>query len=133
MSASSFPPVHETGLAAEIYRIARAVADENGGGALESVTVAVGDLAAVEPPLLEFAWRAAVDGSSDAAAVLVIEWERARQDCPACGEIAERAPGSWLRLCPRCAEPLRVTGGDALDVLRVVFDGIAPARAEGAA
>ena len=124
--------MHEIGLAAEIYRIARAVADENGGGPLESVTVAVGDLAAVEPPLLEFAWRAAVEGGPDAGAGLVVEWERARQDCAACGEIAERAPGSWLRLCPACDEPLRVTGGDAMDVLRVVFSG-APERERGAA
>jgi hydrogenase nickel incorporation protein HypA/HybF len=125
--------VHEIGLAAEIFRIARAVADERGGGPLESVTVAVGDLAAVEPPLLEFAWRAAVEGSPDAGADLIIRWERARQDCPSCGEIAERAPGSWLRLCPRCGDPLRVTGGDALDVLTVVFTELSPERAEGAA
>lgn len=125
--------MHETGLAIEIHRIARAVADERGGGPLESVTVAVGDLAAVEPPLLEFAWRAVVEGSPDAGADLIIDWERARQDCPSCGEIAERAPGSWLRLCPVCGEALRVTGGDALDVLRVVFTESAPERAEGAA
>ncbi len=125
--------MHETGLAIEIHRIARAVADERGGGALESVTVAVGDLAAVEPPLLEFAWRAVVEGSADAGAALIVEWERARQDCASCGEIAERAPGSWLRLCPRCGEPLRVTGGDALDVLRVVFGDGASGRERGAA
>ena len=125
--------MHETGLVAEIHRIARAVADEHGGGPLESVTVAVGDLAAVEPPLLEFAWRAAVDGGKDDGAVLLVEWERARQDCPNCGEVPERAPGSWLRLCPRCGEPLRVTGGDALDVLRVVFTEVATENVEGAA
>lgn len=124
--------MHETGLAVEIYRIARAVADENGGGSLESVTVAVGDLAAVEPRLLEFAWRAVVEGGPDAGAGLVVEWERARQDCASCGEIAERAPGSWLRLCPTCGQPLRVTGGDALDVLRVVF-GDATESERGAA
>jgi len=125
--------VHETGLALEIHRIARAVADEHGGGALESVTVAVGDLAAVEPPLLEFAWRGVVDATADAAAVLVVEWERARQDCAVCGNVPERAPGSWLRLCPQCGEPLRVTGGDALDVRRVVFAGETEEAAEGAA
>lgn len=125
--------MHETGLAIEIHRIARAVADERGGGPLESVTVAVGDLAAVEPTLLEFAWRAVVEGTSDAGAGLLVEWERARQDCASCGEIVERAPGSWLRLCPRCGEPLRVSGGDALDVLRVVFGDGAAASERGAA
>jgi len=125
--------VHETGLAVEIHRVARAVADERGGGPLESVTVAVGDLAAVEPPLLEFAWRAVVDGTADAEAALIVQWEPARQDCPACGQVPERAPGSWLRLCPRCGEPLRVTGGDALDVLRVVFADRAQERERGAA
>jgi hydrogenase nickel insertion protein HypA len=115
--------VHETGLAVEIHRIARRVADENGGGPLESVTVAVGDLAAVEPPLLEFAWQAVVQGTGDEEASLIVEWDRSRQDCAACGEVVGRAPGSWLRLCPTCGEPLRVSGGDALDVLRVVFDG----------
>jgi hydrogenase nickel insertion protein HypA len=125
--------VHEIGLAAEIHRIARAVADDNGGGRLETVTVAVGDLAAVEPPLLEFAWHAVVEGTADAGAALIVEWERARQDCAACGEVAERAPGSWLRLCPTCGEPLRVTGGDALDVLRVAFSDGAPERERGAA
>jgi hydrogenase nickel insertion protein HypA len=123
--------VHETGLAVEIHRIARRVADENGGGPLESVTVAVGDLAAVEPPLLEFAWRAVVQGTADAGAALIVEWDRARQDCAVCGEVVGRAPGSWLRLCPTCGEPLRVTGGEALDVVRVVFTG-ADAK-EGAA
>jgi len=125
--------VHEIGLAAEIHRIARAVADDNGGGPLEAVTVAVGDLAAVEPPLLEFAWRAVVEGTADAGAALIVEWERARQDCAACGEIAGRAPGSWLRLCPTCGEPLRVTGGDALDVLRVAFSDAASESERGAA
>ncbi len=120
------------GLAAEIYRIARGTADDRGGGPLESVTVVVGDLAAVEPDLLEFAWRATVEGTADAEARLLIDWRAAKQVCSRCGEIPERVPGSWLRLCPHCEEPLAVSGGDELDVRTVAFSGGPSAAAEGA-
>lgn len=111
------------GIAAEIHRIARAAADERGGGALESVTVVVGELSAVEPDLLAFAWQATVAGGPDTAARLSVEWRIARQLCDSCGEIAQRASGTWMRLCPRCQMPLRVEGGDELDVLSVAFAG----------
>jgi len=113
--------MHEMGLAAEAHAIARAAADDRGGGALESVTLVVGELAAVEPDLLQFAWEAVVAGGRDAAAALVIDFRRARQLCASCGEIPERAPGSWLRLCPRCDGPLAVEGGRELEVRSVVF------------
>jgi hydrogenase nickel incorporation protein HypA/HybF len=113
--------MHEMGLAAEAHAIARAAADERGGGALESVTLVVGELAAVEPDLLQFAWEAVVAGGRDAAAALVIDFRRARQLCASCGEIPERAPGSWLRLCPRCDGALAVEGGHELEVRSVVF------------
>lgn len=113
--------MHEMGLAAEVYRIARSAADSGGGGRLETVTIVVGELAAVEPDLVEFAWRAVVGETADAGARLVVEWRRALQTCAECGEIAERAAGSWLRLCPRCSGPLAVRGGDELDVRRVAF------------
>ncbi|HET9795554.1 MAG TPA: hydrogenase maturation nickel metallochaperone HypA [Thermoanaerobaculia bacterium] len=115
--------MHETGLAADAYRIARDAADARGGGAIESVTLVVGELSAVEPELLGFAWEAVVSGTPDARARLVVEWRRATQRCAACGEIAERAPGSWLRLCPICGDALAVTGGDELDVRSVAFEG----------
>jgi hydrogenase nickel incorporation protein HypA/HybF len=120
--------MHEMGIAAEVYRIARETADGRGGGALESVAVLVGELSAVEPELLTFAWEAIVGGGPDEGARLVIECRRARQLCPQCGEIAERAPGSWLRLCPRCNGTLSLEGGDELDVRSVVFEGEERAR-----
>ena len=114
--------VHEVGLAAEIHRIARGAADARGGGRLESVTVAIGDLAAVEPDLLEFAWTAVVGGGPDEGARLVVDWKPARQICATCGDVPERAAGSWLRLCPHCQEPLAVIGGDELDVRTISFN-----------
>ncbi|HYV40582.1 MAG TPA: hydrogenase maturation nickel metallochaperone HypA [Thermoanaerobaculia bacterium] len=122
--------MHEMGLAADIHRIARGAADDHGGGALESVTVVIGELAAVEPDLLEFAWQAQVAGSEDAGSRLIVEWRRARQTCGSCGDVPERAPGSWLRLCPRCGEPLAVLGGDELEVRTVSFSDL-PAAAAG--
>ncbi len=111
--------MHEMGIALEILRIAgESVPD---GARIERVAVAVGELSAVEPELLAAAWEAAVAGGPQAGAALEIDWRPARQTCAACGEIPERVPGSWLRLCPRCGMPLGIEGGGELDVLRVVY------------
>lgn len=83
--------------------------------------IAVGELSAVDPELLKFAWDAVVTGTEDEGATLEVDWHPAQQTCPACGIIRERADGSWLRLCPRCEAPLQVVGGDELDVTKVWF------------
>jgi hydrogenase nickel incorporation protein HypA/HybF len=114
--------MHETGIAMEIYAISRRTADANGGGRLLAVKVIVGELSAIEPDLLAFAWEAVTAGSADAAARIDVEWHAARQICGGCGEIAERAPGTWLRLCPRCGGALRIEGGDELDVRDVTIE-----------
>ena len=110
--------MHELSIAEELLRLARQrlVA----GQRLGTVRLAVGELAAVAPALLQFAWQAVTAGTPHAAAVLTIAWHAARQHCGVCGEIAARQPGSWLRLCPRCEAPLQVLGGDELDLLEVV-------------
>jgi hydrogenase nickel incorporation protein HypA/HybF len=113
--------MHEMGIAAEVYRISRAALPAETAGRLEEVSVVVGELSAVEPDLLKFAWEALVAGGPDEGARLTVEWRPARQECDGCGTIPERAPGTWLRLCPRCGDPLRVMGGDELDVARVSF------------
>jgi hydrogenase nickel incorporation protein HypA/HybF len=113
--------VHELGIAAEVYRSCRQVADSRGGGRIESVTVAVGELTGVEPELLAYAWEAVVEAGVDRGARLEVEWRPARQDCPSCGEVAERGRGSWLRLCPHCGLALRVEGGEELDLLSLTF------------
>jgi len=113
--------VHELGIATEVHRLGRKQLEGVPGARIESVIVAVGELSAVEPELLRFAWEAVVAGTPDAGATCVVEWRPARQWCDGCGAIAERAPGSWLRLCPRCGRPLRIEGGDELDLLRVHY------------
>ncbi len=110
--------MHELGIAMEVLRLSRERLGA-AGGRIASVTVAVGELSAVEPDLLRFAWEAAVRGTPDEGAAMAIEWCRARQTCASCGDVPERAPGSWLRLCPQCGGALRVEGGQELDLLRV--------------
>ncbi len=114
--------MHEMGIAIEIYRASREAVSGHGPGRVERVRLAVGELAAVEPDLLSFAWEAVVAGGPDAQSRLEVEWRPARQLCSACGEVAERASGSWLRLCPQCELPLVVEGGDELDILEIVYE-----------
>ena len=109
------------GIAIEVYRTCREAVREHGGGRLQTVRLAVGELSAVEPDLLGFAWQAVVADGPDAEATLEIDFRPARQYCPVCATHTERSEGSWLRLCPACGMPLEVTGGDELDVLEVSF------------
>ncbi len=111
--------MHEMGIALEILKICREHVPA--GARLERVTVAVGELSAVEPELLLSAWEAATAGEAEDGSELEIRWHPARQVCAGCGEVPERAEGSWIRLCPRCGMPLAVEGGDQLDVLRISF------------
>ncbi len=114
--------MHELSLVSDIYRTARRAVDAHGPHRIEVVRIAVGELAAVEPDLLVFAWEAVTAGTPDAGSRLDVDFRPAKQTCAACGDIPERAAGSWLRLCPRCLGPLGIEGGDDLDVLNVTFD-----------
>ncbi len=114
--------MHEMGIAVEIYRICREAVAGHGCGRIEKVRLAVGELAAVEPDLICFAWQAVTAGGPDQGASLDVVWCPARQYCHQCGAAKTRAEGSWLRLCPDCAQPLEVAGGDELDVLEVTFE-----------
>jgi len=114
--------MHELGVATEILRAALTELSARGGGRLEAVTVAVGELSAVEPDLLRYAWQALTTDGEHAGARLTVTWVRAEQTCPACGAVPERQPGSWLRLCPHCELPLRVEGGRELELRELSFE-----------
>jgi hydrogenase nickel insertion protein HypA len=120
--------VHEFSIAQEIHRTSKAAVAAHGPGRLERVTVAVGELTAVEPDLVAFAWQALTESGPDAGCVLEVEWRPARQFCVACNADKPRAERAWMRLCPDCDQPLQVSGGLELDVLQVVFlpDGAGP-------
>lgn len=115
-------PVHEMGIALEVYRTCRETVEAHGGGRLRQARVAVGELSAVEPELLVYAWEAVVEDGPDVGAELIIEWHPADQRCAACGEAKDRATGSWMRICPDCGMPLEVSGGSELDVIDLSFE-----------
>ena len=119
------------GIAIEVYRTCRETVEAHGGGRLQQARLAVGELSAVEPELLVYAWEAVVEDGPDAGAELVIEWCPADQRCAACGEAKDRATGSWMRLCPDCGMPLEVSGGDELDILDLSFEAEDAVSEEG--
>lgn len=113
--------MHEMGIALEVYEQCREAVSGYGPGRLEKVWMAVGELSAVEPELIAFAWQAVTADTQDEESKLEIRWCPARQTCPDCGPVEARAEGSWLRLCPECFMPLVVEGGDELDIERIKY------------
>lgn len=110
--------VHETSIAFSILETAERLA---GTGHLESVRIAIGELSAVEPELLRFAWEAVVSGSAHESSTLQVEWHPARQFCPRCDACKDRNAGSWLIHCPDCGEALRIEGGYELEILEISY------------
>jgi Zn finger protein HypA/HybF involved in hydrogenase expression len=111
--------VHELSIVMELRRVCLAEIDERHGDRLEAVRVRIGDFSGVEPELLARAWEVACPGVS-----LEIERDAARCTCPDCGPLdgdGDALVGTWLKPCPRCGAPLRVEGGDALEVIEIEF------------
>ena len=113
--------MHELSIVQEIYQMSRTAVAAHGAGRLERVRIAVGELTAIEPDLLTFAWEAVTAGGPDAGSALDVDWRPARQFCPTCTEEKPRAERAWLRVCPDCGSALEVDGGQELDLLQVVF------------
>lgn len=113
--------MHETAIAMEILRVSQKTLEESGGSKLLRIKVAVGELSAVEPELLLYAWEAVVAGTGAEGCKLEVEFCPARQHCPNCGPVS-REPGAWLPLCLSCGLPLEVEGGSELDLLQVEFE-----------
>ncbi len=113
--------MHEMGIAMNLYRTCRAEVEKHGSGRMQKVRVAIGELSAIDPELLRFAWEATVE-NSDAGCELEVDWRRAVQYCPQCEAIKPRAENSWLMICPDCGSPLRVEGGYELDLLEITFE-----------
>jgi hydrogenase nickel incorporation protein HypA/HybF len=114
--------VHEFGIATNLYEACREAVSGQPPGRIDRVRIRVGELAALEPELIVFAWQAVTTDTPDAGAGLEVEWWPAEQHCPACGEAKPRGEGSWLRLCPDCGGVLRVSGGTGVELLQLTYE-----------
>ena len=121
--------MHELGIAEAILRACRTRMPST-GGRLVRVRVAIGELSAIEPELLRYAFQAAVAGGPHSGAALEVDWRPARERCSACGRMAARAAGEWRERCPACGGPLQVEGGQELDLLDFAIEphsaGVSP-------
>ncbi|GAB4239290.1 MAG: hypothetical protein Kow00109_14050 [Acidobacteriota bacterium] len=111
--------MHEVSIAASLFEAAERLLPP--GARLEEVHVAVGELSAVEPDLLVYAWEGLRSDTPFPDAELHVEWRQSRQFCPACNRDFPRPEGGWLEACPRCDSPLEIRGGYELDLLRLVY------------
>ena len=113
--------MHEMGIAVRVYEACRETLRDHPPGRIEKVRLAVGELSAVEPDLIEFAWQAVTADTPDAGAELEVVWCPAMQHCAACDEDKSRRATAWLPLCPDCGEVLQVEGGTELDILQLTY------------
>ncbi len=111
--------MHEMSIALGLYSSCRDLVQQRGARRLENVTIAVGELSAVEPDLLRFAWQAVTEDGPDAGATLDIDWRPARLHCRACAADQPRSSAGWLQMCPDCGAPLQIEGGNELDLLHL--------------
>lgn len=114
--------MHEFSVAASIYQACREAVAGHGPGRIDRVRVRVGELSAVEPDLIVFAWQAVTVETPDQGSTLEVEWCPALQECATCGEVKQRVDRSWLPLCPDCGEVLKVTAGTDLEVVELTYE-----------
>ena len=114
--------MHELGLATELLAVCQRSLAAHPGARLIRARVTVGELSAVEPDLLRYAWEAVCADGPHAGAELIIEWCPAQQQCPACGARPERVRGGWLRRCSGCDTLLVIHGGDQLELRELTIE-----------
>lgn len=111
--------MHELSLCEGIVSAVERTAERHGVAKIESVRVAVGRLAGVDIPSLEFAWRSVTMTGALTGAKLVIERPEGTAYCTNCGETVPLA--KFGDACPKCGGfRLIPNGGTELKVLDFV-------------
>jgi len=107
--------MHEVGIANAILEAVSMEARRNGHGLPCRVGVRIGELAAVDPDALRFAFEALTRDTALARLTLVIEACPLRHRCCHCGEAF--AVSDFLLECPRCGSTsTECIGGDELEL-----------------
>lgn len=111
--------MHEVSIAEGILEVVERNARANGIKAVAQVRVAVGELAGVDIPSLEFAWKSVRRHTLADDAALILERPPGRAWCMKCGR--EVALARFGDPCPECGGfQLMETGGTELRVIDFV-------------
>jgi hydrogenase nickel incorporation protein HypA/HybF len=123
--------VSEIAIAEELYRSARAYADDHGAVRLQRVTVEVGELQGADVERMRAAWQFVVLESVDQDSVLEVEIKPVHVQCPNCGPVM-RLESFVPRFCPKCHRAVHTKGGTELGVLNMAFEmEVAESAGEG--
>jgi len=107
--------VHELGIASAIIEAVHAEMGKRGEARPSRISVRIGELSAVDPEALRFAFDALVRGTDLAKLILEIQECPARYQCRACGKTFSSR--EWITDCPACgARDAQCVGGDELDL-----------------
>lgn len=110
--------MHEYSIVQALLDQVEAVAARNGGGTVHHLYVKLGDLAGVDPDLLQTAYDTFRAGTGCDGAPLTIERVPARWACPRCDL---SLTGAVLR-CSSCDEPARLAAGDEILLRRIEME-----------
>ncbi|KOV60517.1 hydrogenase maturation nickel metallochaperone HypA [Streptomyces sp. MMG1121] len=110
--------MHELSIATAVVD---AVTPLVGTDLVRSVTLRIGELAAVVPEALDLAFAVATQDTPLAGADLLIETVEGRARCDGCGHAGPTGmpPMLW---CDPCGRPLVLLSGRELEIVRLVTD-----------
>ena len=113
--------MNEIAIAEELYRSARAYADDHGAARLQKVRVEVGELQGADVERMLSAWHFVVQESVDQDAVLEVAIKPVHIHCPHCGPVMRMEP-YVPRFCPKCHRAVHTEGGREMSVVHLSFE-----------
>ena len=111
--------MHEYSIVRALLEQVETEADKHEAVEVSRIQIRVGELAGVDPQLLQTAWNLFREGTRCAGASLDIVAEPVRWSCPRCQAVIET--GQTLR-CAACEVPAHLAAGDALILERIEME-----------
>ncbi len=113
--------MHEISIARSMIRSLEAELDDSQQQALREIVLEVGELACVEPILMQNAWEAVTLGSSYEKVILQINKIRTEVYCPGCDKNFYVHQHRYI--CPDCDTPSnRIIKGNELNIRQVKLE-----------
>lgn len=111
--------MHELGIMESAFKLALAELGRHESKTVARMTLRIGELAAVDPVSLRFAFDAIRPGTPLEQAELVVEIVQGRAICAKCNEEFTTKSNGILK-CPACGEYTgRITAGREIDLARL--------------